>query len=905
VTEVGSTLEAGGTPEDRLSRLPSPALFLALAFALGVGIIGEGAASPHERFRLVPALIVAGALSLLAGAILLRLERDRLAVPATLTGLILAGAAAALLFAFRFPPDHVSHLKNWGVDVGRPVSLEGSLGTDCIITPTGCEFDLEVTALRVGPGELQTQPASGRIRVQVAAARATASSAGTAFELRSGDRVQATMRLHQPHVALNPGSFDFRERAANIDDLYWEGAVEDPAQLHRLSNGRAPAAGRVIESVRARLRRAIELLYPPWSAEGRDGAVLKAILLGDRTALDSATVDHFRVTGLYHLLVIAGLHVGLIAALVLGLLRLLGLNRRWRNSALLIILLAYALVVEQRAPTLRATLMLVIFILAQFLGRDHSALNSVGLAALALLVTRPAWLFESGFQLSFAAALLIVGLAAPILRLSLQPYRNALGHLDDVERDAAFTPRQAQFRLDLRMLVSVLQRSSALLNRHPALARRLVVWPPRLALWAAGMVMFSAILQVGLLLPMVQQFHRVTLAGVGLNALALPLMGVLLAVAIPTVLLAIVASSAAAWPAKLLTVVFHALFAIAEWPHLPTWLSYRVPPPPVWVAVGFAVSLVALAVSLGRHSLASGASLLAFAIFALTLAFAPFAPAVQSGAFEVTALDCGGGEAAFLALPDRSTVLIGAGGTGRGRPEFTAAKRWDPGENIVSPYLWSRRIKSLDVVVVTSVAGNVDGFLSILGNFRVGELWFRESDAGLASILEEAGRRGVRIRAMSPGDILRLGATVFEILAPPAPAPGAAVAATPLIIRVTTGDATALVAGSASIHTQQRILESGSKARSLILANGHQTLVWAFGRKVPLAAGIPVANRGPEAGVREDYNLTSLPALGNRVFATDRDGAITVEMKGGALRIWGFRESALRDLTDVAAAAKP
>ena len=189
-----------------------------------------------------------------------------------------------------------------------------------------------------------------------------------------------------------------------------------------------------------------------------------------------------------------------------------------------------------------------------------------------------------------------------------------------MERDTALPPKLAQFRLDLRSLVSML-RHSAFLNRHPTSVQRLVVWPLEGAFWIAGMVLFSAVLQIGLLLPMVEQFHRVTLAGVGLNALALPLMAVLLAVAIPTVLLAIVAPAAAVWPGKVLTIVFHALFAVAEWPHLPVWLSYRVPSPPWWVAFGFALTLIALAIAVPRRQ--SMVLLAAFAVFALILMTAP------------------------------------------------------------------------------------------------------------------------------------------------------------------------------------------------------------------------------------------------------------------------------------------
>ena len=888
--EIDATGSVTAAPETRVSRLTSPALFLALAFALGIAFTGAGRVVPQDLFRTIPVLSIAAAMSLFAGAALVRAQREALAAIATLAGFVFAGVLASLLFSFRFPPDHVSRLANWGIDPGRPVRVEGTLTTDCVPDPSGCEFDLALAAVLQDRASGQTKQASGKIRVQVQASRAGENNAGAAFALRSGDHVRATMNLRQPHAFLNPGSFDFRERAANIDDLYWEGSIENPSDLNRLLAGRA-AGTPLIQRVRARLRAAIDRLYPPWSTEGRDGAVLKAILLGDRTSLDSSTIDRFRASGLYHLLVIAGLHVGLIAGMVLGLLRLIGIRRGWRNSMLLGVLLAYAVVVEQRAPTLRATLTIIIFLLAQFLGRDHSALNAVGLAALIILVTRPAWLFESGFQLSFAAALLIVGLAAPVLRMTLEPYRNALRHLEDVERDTALLPRQAQLRVDLRLLVSVLRRSSPLLDRHPGVVRRFVVWPLQLALWIAGMVLFSAVLQIGLLLPMVEQFHRVTLAGIGLNAVALPLMGIVLAIAIPTVLLALVAPVVAIWPAKALAGVFQALFAVAEWPHLPVWLSYRVPSPPPWVAAGFVISLVALAESLRRNRFAARASLACFAIVVLLLITAPFPPRLENGSLGVTALDCGGGEAVFITLPDRSTVLIGAGGTGRASPaQFTAAKRWDPGENIVSPYLWSRQIKNLDLVVVTSVAGNLDGFASVIQNFRAGELWFRDADTGVSPILEEAARRRIAVRVISPGESLRLGGTIFEILARSEEKPEVPTGPKPLIVRVTSVQARALVTGGTLDDVQRQILKSSATLSAIIVATGRRTLVWTASSNLRAPAERP-SNNDPPPASGDPYDTAAsspIPGIG-RTFLTDRDGAITVEMRGGSAQVSAFR----------------
>ena len=84
--------------------------------------------------------------------------------------------------------------------------------------------------------------------------------------------------------------------------------------------------------------------------------------------------------------------------------------------------------------------------------------------------------------------------------------------------DDRFSPRIAQARLDLRALIQALRRRVSFLDRYPALARNLIVAPLRLLVWVTNILIFSAVLQLGLLLPMVETFHRVTFAGVGLNA---------------------------------------------------------------------------------------------------------------------------------------------------------------------------------------------------------------------------------------------------------------------------------------------------------------------------------------------------------------------------------------------------
>jgi competence protein ComEC len=879
----------------------SPALIVAGCFAVGIAAAGSGRAPVRILLQVLPLTLGASGLSLLLGLCLTRAGRERLALLAAVLGFVFAGSASALLFPFRFPPLHVSNLQFWRIHLTHPVRVVGKLAQDPLPTPSGLELDLEATALGQAPlgSSAPVRPAMGRIRLWLTTANPfPGRSPAEVPALDDGDSIEAVVRLRAPRVYRNPGSFDFRHRAESIDDLYWEGTIEGAPR--RLWSATAPSAGALLRGVRTSLGHAIDRLYPPWSVDGRDGAVLKAILLGDRSSLDSSIVDSFRQSGLYHLLVIAGLHVGLLALLVAGGLRLVGLGRTPRNLVLLAVLVAYALIVEQRAPTLRATVMLGIFIAARLLDRDHAALNTIGLAALALLFTRPAWLYDSGFQLSFAAALVIAGIAVPVLSVTTEPYRHALHRLDDVERDIALPPRSTQFRLDVRSVIAALRRRWPVLSRHPETAQRLVTYPLRVSLGLVEIVLFSAILQIGLLLPMVETFHRVTLAGIGLNALALPLMTVLLAVAFPTILLAIASPAAAVWPAKVLAPILTWLFSLTELPQLPDWLSYRVPAPPLLVASGFALSLLAIGVYLPgsrRRLLASAA---VFGAFAALVMVYPFAPQLPANSLEVTALDCGRGDAVFLVLPDRATMLVGAGGSSTAA--HSASTRWDPGENIVSPYLWSRGIKNLDVLVVPVARGaSLDGVSAILQNFHVREMWCpRGLDGNLPvppeypMILMAARRRGVRIRQVSGGETLIVGTATFNILTPPAET-GSVPAAEDgsLAFRVSAGPSSALITGALSNSTERQIVESGSGIRSVVLATARpapsspqhsEFLEKVLPRIIIRTAGPKRVPAVPEGPALPGIELARAPLL-----QTDQEGAVTVEMKDASLRVRTFR----------------
>ena len=872
----------------------SPLLVLAACFALGI----VAAHHTHAWAPGVPYLLVTSAACLLVGLLTLRAKWQRIPPVLALVGFVVAGAVAAQLFEHRFPPNHIARLRQLGIDLADAVRLDGRVVSTPVRASYGFQFDVEVRRVESCG---RAHPLTGKVRLRLPlSGESETLAAAEALRLRYGDLIRVLVRLRRPRVYRNPGSFDFRRWLESVEDISYVGTIKSPLLIEKLPDGDRPTLAAFLEKTRLGLLHSIDRLYPPWSAAGRDGSVLKAVLLGDRSALDADTIENFRRTGLYHLLVISGLHVGLLAMVAAFLLRFLRLREAWRSALVMLFLLAYAALVEQRAPTLRATLMILLYLASRFLYRQESGLNAIGLAALLLLLHRPAWLFESGFQLSFSAALLIAGLAVPILERTPAAYLRALWRLHEVNWDISFEPRLAQFRLETRALLMRLTRPFYFFHERPRAAAAVVTAPLRIALWAANMLLFSAILQLGLLLPMAETFHRVTFAGIGLNALAIPLLTLLLGLAVPTVLLGATLPTLAVWPGKALAVIMRELFVLTDLPRLPAWLSYRVPEPPGWVSWGFALSLVAAALALARHRRTFWASVAAAGLFSALISLHPFPPRLPRGNLEVTALDCGG-DALLVVFPAGTTMLVDGGGFSprAGREGAFRGRRWEPGEDIVSPYLWWRGIKRIDVVALSHAhEDHLGGLTAVVRNFRVGEFWHGVNPPTPAyqEILAEVRQRGIPTRQLAAGDRIPLGGASVEILWPPA---GHIVSQRPsnddsVVMRIAQGEAAVLLPGDISQNVEQELVRSGVTLHSALLkvahhGGGSSSSAAFLGRVSPAVALVTVEGGNPAANLPNPEVLARLRAAGARTYRTDEEGAVTVEMRGSQLSVRTYR----------------
>ena len=204
--------------------------------------------------------------------------------------------------------------------------------------------------------------------------------------------VEGTISLFD--VATNEGAFDARQfyRSQKIDFGIW---VERVIAVR----GKPDRYRMFLENIRQRLKNNIGSCM-------KDGGVLSAMILGEKSGLDAEVKSLYQKAGISHILAISGLHVSFLG---MGLYRILRhrLRRTYWMSATITaaVMLSYAIMTGNGVSTLRAVGMLCIYLIADILGQNYDMLSALGAMILVLLWKNPFLIGYSGFVFSVAAVL--------------------------------------------------------------------------------------------------------------------------------------------------------------------------------------------------------------------------------------------------------------------------------------------------------------------------------------------------------------------------------------------------------------------------------------------------------------------------------------------------------------------
>ena len=319
--------------------------------------------------------------------------------------------------------------------------------------PPILSFDLDLTAIeQVTPDRSRLLPTTGGVRLTIV-------GDGPAPNLHCGDLIQVPARLRTPERYRDPGAWQYADyllaqgigaqasvRASQLT------ITPDPSSKSSLRcalyRAQSWAAGSLTGFVLSPANRGLPhlLRLPP-----DDAGMLDAMLFGDRDRLSHALRLGFERTGSFHLFVVSGMHVALLAGALFWLARRLRLNPIAATLLTIALTTAYALLTGFGAPVQRALLMSSILLGARLLSRTGSVLNALGAALLGVLLLAPSSLFESGFQMTFLAIVAIAGIALPLGEWSFLPHAHAARNLDAIWNDRALAPPLAQFRVQLRL----------------------------------------------------------------------------------------------------------------------------------------------------------------------------------------------------------------------------------------------------------------------------------------------------------------------------------------------------------------------------------------------------------------------------------------------------------------------
>ncbi len=809
-----------------------------------------------------PVALLMGIITVCLGAAVL-LSRLRYRLLLLLVALGGLGAVLYHLSMHRLPADHI---------LLRMDPLQTS-----IVTGVVCSFPENrgdrVSALLV-VRTVDGVKSSGIVRVTVYAEDRKPNAQGVPGWLQYGEFIELRGRFRAPRNYRNPGAFDYTAFLAR-KGVRVIGSVSE-RRVRRLAGNEAnPFLQRVFESRRA-FHSFIDSHLGPFR-----GGLVKALVTGDRSAIDGASRDRFARAGAAHLLAISGLHVGFVAlvcysSLVWGLRwalpqRLLVASRLWTmpdrlaSAATLIFIVYYTLFVGARTAAVRAALMIGVHLMARIMERGRDGMHSLLLAAFLILAWRPASLFEVDFLLSFGAVtamLFYYRPAAPGDVVSSIP-------VEQVSPDADVV------RVPLEKWWHHARREGQRLSR--VLGELAVM---TLLATAATAPISAAV------------FHRVSMVGLVTNLLFVPL--------------------TAFWivPAGLLAYLLHLVWAPLAVPLLHfagmgagllltgvTWSAALTisfievaPPAPLLIASfygGLVFLLVCVPLRTSRRLICIGLLLL---LFIGTLTWSGRWQA--DGRLHMGFLDVGQGGATLLVLPDATTVLIDGGGSYRSSANI--------GKRVVRPTLLSLGLRRIDVMILTHPhPDHLNGLIGLLEEMPVGEVW----DAWEAFPSEAYGKfrrliaeRGIPRKFVIPSaEPIRFGSVGFQVLhrgEGRGAGSNAEVNNDSLMLRVVFGEISLLLTGDLEAKGEQRTLNRwGEKIRSTVLQVPHhgaatsstETFLDAVQPKVAvISVGLNNRFRHPSPKVVGHLRYIRPETLLRR---TDRNGSVWLRTDGHVLQV--------------------
>jgi competence protein ComEC len=824
-----SGLLAGAALGVRWPELPIPVLVAVLCGAISLLVHAHRARSRELLIACVGATFVAGGAALSIDA------WERAWHPSLLSAFDDAVAAQR--------PSQRRSADADADDETATLVVDGVLRTDASLTASGAvSLSVAVEGVSVPGPRARRRRVSGGVLLTVGGVLGV----GSIDRWRAGRRIRAPAELRRPSRYLNGGVPD-QERAYARRGTRLVGSVKSAALVEMRAQGHA--AAEAAARARAFARRAIERGVARWSH--RSAAIVRAIVIGDRTALDPDVQRRLQEAGTYHVIAISGGNVAVLAGITLWLFRMAGLLGR---SAMLVAaggLAAYGFTVVGGASVTRATLMALVYFLGRGWDLRGPPMHALLVVAGAMVVGDPLAVADVGALLTFGAAAAIIWVAGSV-------------------------------------------------SLHPL---------PRGVNAAATLFLASLAAEAALLPVAATVFERVTVAGLVLNFGAIPLMAVVQIAGSVAIPLDVVWPAAAAASGLVAHLAADGLVRTADLVAWAPWVTWRVPAPAWWVVAAYYAGLSgAWTLSRSARSRPAGSvpptprdaarrvRLVLTVVAAGAAVWMLTGAAVASrsrgdGRLHVTFLDVGQGDAALVRFPNGSSLLVDAGGLG-GTASF------DIGDRVVGPALRHLGVARLGALVLThGDADHIGGAPAIVRDFTPWDVWEGVPVPPLEplqGVRREAANAAARWTTVQADDTVALDDVRLVVRHPGLPDWERQRVRNDdsVVLEILWRDVSVVLTGDIGRDVEREIVGRFTPSPLRVVKVPHHgsptSSTEAFVRALAPAVAVISVGRGNRFGHPSKAVQARYLEAGAAVFRTDRDGAVTVATDGHSLDVRGY-----------------
>ncbi len=634
-------------------------------------------------------------------------------------------------------------------------------------------------------------------------------------------KVSFQASIEKPKAATNPGGFDYKRYLASI-------GVSGTVYLKDISdmNIIGVQSGGWLHKLGFKIKKSV-LNIVEYCLNKNQAGLLSGMIIGYKDGLDENAFTAFSKAGLTHIMVASGMNVAFIILPLTYIFKKIRIGNLASCITTILVLILFVFITGFSASVVRAVIMGILILLGKIIMRESDIFTSISAAAIILLTLNPYTIFDIGFQLSFCATISLV----------------------------MFYPK-LKILIDHKYIPNIVSDTLA-------------------ATIAA---------QIGVVPITLYYFNSFSTISILSNLLVVPLVQIISIIGFIMVFVGIVNINAAVLIGYVNNSFLSFVLFVTEYTSKIPYASLKLPTPSLVLIILYYLAI--LYIFKGREFLKSKKEfkyvkyLFIVSIFVLIVV-----KNIVPKPLEITFLDVGQGDSAFIRTAHGTKILIDGGGRAAG-----SKSTFDVGQSVVVPYILDQGTKKLDIVIAThGHSDHTEGLESILQEMRVGMVILPDTNGeGFEKIIEICREKGIAIVECKKGDIIRLDRdTVFDVLSPlqfeQDSLAQQSLNDSSLVLKLIYKNVKVLFTGDSEIPVEQRMLGEGIDLSSDILKVGHHGSYGAtseeFANKVkPNYAIISVGKNN--FGHPSQFVVDRLEERGIILLRTDERGAVMATSYG-------------------------